>query len=443
MKGHNMNTQTFTGQYVPPEALLANDNIRFGLKKYKVQDLANSIVEMGGIKEPLTVTRLAEPGPNGEEFLVLKGHYRHAAATLANKEGAGVLCPVIITEEGQEGLERVKLQVVENVKREDLSPMDIAVAAQRMQEAGMTKADIRALFSRAGGRKGNQVQPMSNAILNIYLSFLEFPKSIQNKIHDGFLKVRAAYILAKYAQDSGIDLKDPKVEKILADAEAERLKEVEREEKEETDFLESERKSAESVVKAAEEQKALEAAEKLAADAKAAAQAKVDEAAEKYKAVSAVPATDKDAKKAATEAFKAAEKDKQAAEKAAVEAQALADKLKEKTEKNAKLAQERREKLAKAREDAVKKSAPTEKNITNAATKADGGTVKLNGSQMRKVAEDLCLPSGSPKVQSIGQALLRCFNGETTDGQLVSELAFITGERKERPKHMPKPTTAK
>ena len=72
------------------------------------------------------------------------------------------------------------------------SLIDQARMMKAYLDAGYTKKDVGKKFSRPGGRKGMKVQPASNSIINITLSFLDFPKPIKEKIHDGSLGLNAA-----------------------------------------------------------------------------------------------------------------------------------------------------------------------------------------------------------------------------------------------------------
>lgn len=429
-----MNTEMLQNTVMlPPEALLVTGNIRFGLKSYRVDALAGSIQEFGRVHTNLKVEALPEPGPHGELYSIREGHYRHAAVAKLNKSGAGLELPCTV-EPATEGLERLKFQISENLDRENLSPMDMAIAIKELLDAGLQKVEIRQMFQRPGGRKGMAMQPMSNSTLNIYVSFLEFPKPIQKKIHDGTLGVADAYKLTTKPKELWTE--------ILEAAEASRIKGIDSEEAQETKFLEGEQKAAEQKAKEDADKAALEAAQKVAEVAKADAQAKLDAAAVAYKAAQAVPAKDKDAKKAAAEKFTAAETEAKVAEKAATSAQTEADKLQKKVETAQQTAADRKAKLdaARAQANAATPAPATGKlNIDAAAAAVTGmGHVALNALQMRKVVSDMCLPGSFPKVKLIAEALKRCFDGITTDGQLVNELGFITGERKERPKTMPK-----
>ena len=410
---------------LPPSALLVMKNIRFGLKKFRVQALADSIKEFGRVHTNLKVEPLAEAGPNGEAYAIREGHYRKAAVELLNKDGAGLELPCTI-EEPLEGAERLKYQISENLDRENLSPMDMAIAIKGLLDTGMSKVDVRSQFQRPGGRKGLAMQPLSNAMLNIYLSFLEFPKATQALIHDGILGVADAYKLTKKPRDQWQAIVDAAKAQIEADAAAE--------DKLEESYLETERKSAEAEAKSKELAEALTVATKTVDEKGQEAKAKLDAAAKAYAASKAVSTKDKEAKAKAEEAFKAAEAEAKAAEKAVADAIKEADKLKAKAEKNAQLAKERADKLATARKEAAAK--PKKLDTEAAAQKLAGGPVALNATEMRKVIADLALPGSFPKVSKIAAAIAKCFSGETTDSQLLSELGWLTGERKDRPKHV-------
>lgn len=77
------------------------------------------------------------------------------------------------------------------------STMDLAREFKRLLEEGVPKIRIREMYPRAGGRKGVKEAPASNSFINIYVSFLNFPEAIQEKIDDGRLTVKGAYELSK------------------------------------------------------------------------------------------------------------------------------------------------------------------------------------------------------------------------------------------------------
>lgn len=414
---------------LPPEALLANDNSRFGLISNRVESLMEDIVAKGGVMVPLEVERLAQP-VDGVEFRINMGHYRHAAVARLNKEkGAGLLLPCLVVAPIPE-VDRMKRQVAENFERKELTPIDMGVAIKRLMEAGVTRQEVREMFKRPGGRKGNKTQPASNSIINMYMSFLDFPKAVQSKIHEGLIGVDGAYKLHKVFRSH-----PEKLNEIVAQLDQDRLDSIAQEEKDEEKYLEGLRKEQEREARVAEAQREREDAEKaLAESAK-----RVDELAaleaEAYKiskSITVDPATSKEEKAKAEAEFRLAENATKEAIKAAEQAKKDKEKLDAKMESAKKAAEERAKKLAAARKEADKaaKKAASGKDVAKAAAKVgvQTGRVPLTLAQIREVIHALALPSAYAKVQLIGKALEDCVSGGMTDRQLLTAISKITGE---------------
>jgi hypothetical protein len=404
---------------VPPSVLVGDENSRFGLKRSRIETMKVSILEMGGILVPLEVEPLEAP-VNGVQYRITDGHYRHAAATELAKEYDNILCPIIVQSSGETPVDRLKRQTAFNYEREGLSPMDIGTAAKAMMDAGLSRAEIRGVFKRSGGRKGAKVQDLSNSMLNIYMSFLEFPKDIQKKIHEGIIGAAAGYTLTKKPRDKWAD--------IVAACEKEREEELKEEESREEKYLEDLKKQAEAEAKAAEVKKA-------AAEAKA----KVEEAAKlksakveaETQALAVLRTATPETKKAAEETFKAAGADAVGAVKALEEATKEAQKAEAKLQKYNEEAEARRKKLEALRKASDKPAKPIgPAQIDKAAKKAGStGVVKLTAGEMRIYLNEWALP-GSVKVQKIAQIILRAFDSEITSGQAYTEMLKVTGESK-------------
>lgn len=404
-----------------PSRILADENARFGLKKERIEAMTESILEKNGVMVPVEVEPLED---NADfDYKLTMGHYRLAGIVGANEAGAGLLLPAIVRPIG-DSVERLKRQLAENVDRENMTPMDTAVAMRKLVEAGITKMEIRKIFQRPGGRKGMKMQPASNSFVNMTLSFLDLPKKIQTKIHEGRIGVSAAYELTKVTPD--------KRDQVLEAAEAAVIKQFEKEEQEEEKFLENEKKAAELLEKQDLLAKEVDEAKKKHEAAIADLTAKNDKAAELYKAAKAKIA-DAAAKKEAEEALKAAEAESREAEKATVAALKEVSKLEGKAQTAAQQATERAEKLKQARlaNKGAQKSTVSGQDVKKAAasTGASKNYVALNATEMRAIVRDLALP-GFPKVQAIGLAIKSCFDGVTTDAQLLNALLKLTGEKK-------------
>lgn len=290
-----------------PSKILAEDNSRWGKapRETDVARLMDSILEHGGVMEPVEVSELAKADrANGHTHRLTFGFNRHAAVARLNAEqSAGLTLPCIVRETESAG-ERVKRQVAENNDRATLSPMDKAVSIKRLLDTGLSKADVRRIFSSAGGRKASQVQPMSSAMLNILLNLLELPKGIQEDIHAGAIGVEGAYVLGKVPAD--------KREAVVARAKKDRLAQIEMEEADEKRLLASEQKVVDTQTKADEALNEYEASKQEIADAEALVKSRIEE----MKAVKvSIAQQETPAGPAEVEATKAAEANVKAAQK--------------------------------------------------------------------------------------------------------------------------------
>ena len=410
--------------YLPPEALLADDKARNGLIKPRIERLAQSIMEHGEVLTPIDAERFE--GKDGVRARITDGHYRHAAVVKLNKEhNAGITIPVRL-HPPQDPIARMKRQVSFNAERQDLSPIDVGVAAKKLLEAGVARIEIRSIFKRATG-KGGKAAPASNAYINMMMSFLEFPRDIRDKVHNGIIGVQAAYQLTKTPRD--------KWEEIIARCEREREAEIAADEAAESKFLEGIKKEEEAAAKL----KALETETETAKAKFNEASKAVDEKARAEGDALAVYRTAK-----AAEEKKAAEEQYRVARDAAKEVMSTAEAAKKEAEKlEAKLVNlkeriaERAAKLADARK-APKKEEPVKKPVNAAqvakAAKAAGVTnfVRLKAPEMQKAVDEWSLPGSFPMVQKIAIIINRCFAGELTPNQAYDEMGKVTGEKQPR-----------
>ena len=417
-----------------PAAILADGNIRFGLLPHRIDSMAESIIERGGIMQPVEVVKL-DKHSNGHTHRLRVGFYRHAGALKLNTEQkAGVFVPAIVREDSDDK-DRIAHQLTENNERENMSPMDVATAIERMQAAGYDKVAIRAAFKRPGGRKGLKLQPASPSFVNIHLSFLTLPKSVQAKIHDGRVGVATAMQLVKVPAEQR--------EAILARAEETRLKAIDREEREGERDGKAEATEAEKAGKLTAAQAALTAAETALAGAKANREAKV-KAQTAAKSVGVMEAKlgksygdwDGDAKKAYAEAIGAAKTDVRAADKALGDATRAQDKARRALEVvQGKPKAETPADEPKATKGKAKAPAKTPKvspaDVQKAAKEAGVQTAKpapLTIADARKAAAELAA-SKFPKVKAIGSVIAKLLSGELTPKMAETDLTVLTGER--------------
>lgn len=121
-----------------------------------LQELANSIRELG-IIQPITLRKV-----DGEKYQIIAGERRWRASQLA---GLTKIPAYIVTVE-DEGV--MEMALVENIQREDLNAIEIALAYQHLSETtGMTQAKIA---DRVG---------KSRAAVTNYLRLLKLPAQVQ------------------------------------------------------------------------------------------------------------------------------------------------------------------------------------------------------------------------------------------------------------------------
>lgn len=407
-----------------PGVILAESNSRYGLKQLRIDSLKQSILEQGGVMQPVEVEPLDKP-VDGKVYRLTAGFYRHAAVTdLNTSAGAGLTLPAMVRPLGDETL-RLKRQLAENMERENQSPMDKAIAIKKLEDAGVSRAEIKKIFSTPGGRKGLVMQPASNSFVNMTLSFLDLPKSIQEKIHDGRVGVGAAYELTKVKPEDRAA--------VLEKAETARLKIIDNEEADEKKYLATEAKMQEAHAKEIEVAEKLKATEAQIEAAKAEKEAKAAAALEAYKLATAAKGEEK-AK--ADEHLKAIEADSKAADKRLEGLNKEVTKLSAQSEKVSALAAQKAAQLANARKAKTaegKKKPTTAAEVKKAAAEGDG-PVQLTANEMRRTIKDLTAPGAFPKVREIAIAIQECFAGGITDRQLYTKLAVITGEKSTKAK---------
>lgn len=121
-----------------------------------LQELATSIRELG-IIQPITIRKI-----EGSKYQIIAGERRWRASQLA---GLTTIPAYIVTVEDQNAME---MALVENIQREDLNAIEIALAYQHLAETtGMTQAKIS---ERVG---------KSRAAVTNYMRLLKLPAQVQ------------------------------------------------------------------------------------------------------------------------------------------------------------------------------------------------------------------------------------------------------------------------
>lgn len=406
---------------VSPDQLLEENSVRWGLNPVSVDEMVKSIQTVGEIMQAIEVEVLPEPDGTAQ-YKVNDGHLRVAAARKLAAEGTEIPIPArVVSSTGV--LDKLQRQLSANLDRQDMTPMDKAVAMKAMLDAGATKMDVRNRFPSRGGRgKTVVMQPLSNSSLNMHLSFLEFPKEIQNKIHTGELGVNSAYTLTLCPRD--------KWKGILYEAEELKKAEQQREERWEAKFLEAEKKKEEEAAKQKELEDKLKATEEAVGKVIQDIKVKREEQAD-LSHVAAVGAKTDEEKKKAAEAVAKAKADAQKLEKDQAEKQKELDKLRSQIQR-AKDRMEFKAKEAKTSKAAPKKEvkakSPTPDQIKKAAKKfgVEGKTPLTLPEIRTSFAALATLPDPkNPKTKAVFELMLRHISGDT-----IGEKEVRTGVQK-------------
>ncbi|HUF17970.1 MAG TPA: ParB/RepB/Spo0J family partition protein, partial [Thermoanaerobaculia bacterium] len=137
-----------------------------------IEELARSVREHG-IVQPLLVTR------QGDKFRLIAGERRFRAA----KKAGLTTVPVVIKELAQEG-DLLQIALIENIQREDLNPMEEAVAYEQLhQEFGLTQEEI-------SKKVGKERSTVAN-----FLRLLRLPEKVKKRVAAGELSMGHARAL--------------------------------------------------------------------------------------------------------------------------------------------------------------------------------------------------------------------------------------------------------
>ncbi|MEK6221623.1 MAG: ParB/RepB/Spo0J family partition protein [Chloroflexota bacterium] len=171
---------------VPVDRIIPNpQQPRSIFPKKLLNELADSITEHGVI-QPLIVTQ----GGQADQFVLIAGERRLQAAKLAGLK----IVPVVIREANNQEL--LELAIIENVQREDLSPLETAWAYKRLKEEFKLKDD------QVAARVGFSREAVTNKI-----NLLSQPKTVQEALAHGLISeghARAIRGLSAQAQSAAI-----------------------------------------------------------------------------------------------------------------------------------------------------------------------------------------------------------------------------------------------
>ena len=159
---------------LPISAIEANpDQPRRTFEPFALSELADSIRTLG-IIQPLTVRRVS-----AAKYQLISGERRFRASQLAGLDKV----PAYVREANDQ--EMLEMALVENIQREDLDAIEVAISFRRlMEECALTQEEL-------ASRVGKQRSTVSN-----YIRLLGLPAIIQQSVAEGHLSFGHARVLA-------------------------------------------------------------------------------------------------------------------------------------------------------------------------------------------------------------------------------------------------------
>ena len=151
---------------------------RLNIEDRKLDELAASI-RANGVIQPILVRR------TGSAYRIIAGERRWRAA-----QKAGLLKVPVVIREVPDGSEQqlLALALVENLQREDLNPIDEALAYQRLvEEFGLTQDQVAATVGKDRTSVAN------------YLRLLRLPEDVRGHVASGALSMGHARAIAGLA----------------------------------------------------------------------------------------------------------------------------------------------------------------------------------------------------------------------------------------------------
>ena len=159
---------------------------RMSFDQEALEELAESIRSLGLI-QPITVRRKTDG-----RYQIISGERRFRACRLAGLD----MVPAYIRDTNDQGM--LEMAIVENIQREDLDPIEVAMSYQRLiEECSLTQEQMAV-------RVGKKRASVTN-----YLRLLKLPAKIQHDLKVGLLSVGHAKVL--------LGIEDLKLQEYLCD----------------------------------------------------------------------------------------------------------------------------------------------------------------------------------------------------------------------------------
>ena len=150
-----------------------------------MKELCESIRTFGLI-QPITVRR------KGEKYQIISGERRYRASIMAGMD----MVPAYIRDASEQGM--LEMAIVENIQRENLDPIEVAMSYQRLME------ECRLTQEQMADRVGKKRASVANQ-----LRLLKLPAKVQHDLKVGLVSVGHAKVL--------LAVEDPATQEMLCD----------------------------------------------------------------------------------------------------------------------------------------------------------------------------------------------------------------------------------
>lgn len=171
---------------IPVDLIEANPyQPRMSFDDEALRELAESIRNFGLI-QPITVRR------KGDKYQIISGERRYRACILSGMD----MVPAYIRDASEQGM--LEMAIVENIQRENLDPIELAMSYQRLME------ECRLTQEQMADRVGKKRASVANQ-----LRLLKLPAKVQHDLKVGILSVGHAKVL--------LAVEDPSVQEALCD----------------------------------------------------------------------------------------------------------------------------------------------------------------------------------------------------------------------------------
>lgn len=151
---------------------------RLSFDQETLEELAESIRSFGLI-QPITVRKKADG-----KYQIISGERRYRACRIADMD----MIPAYIRDANDQGM--LEMAIVENIQRENLDPIELAMSYRRLIE------ECRLTQEQMAERVGKKRASVTN-----YLRLLKLPAKVQHDVKVGLLSVGHAKVLLSMEQE--------------------------------------------------------------------------------------------------------------------------------------------------------------------------------------------------------------------------------------------------